>query len=125
MALDLDRAQREPDLGEDFSRRLEDSLHRADRERRRRRLAERGRLVLLWVLLIGPVIGWRLTLSSADGVHLGVGALAWITFILDIGVHVDGSLLSYLGLQVLPFVIGVLLFVLVTATLLLPSREPK
>jgi hypothetical protein len=62
-------------------------------------------------------------LVSPDGVHVGVSTLAWITAILDVGVHLDTAILSYLGLQALPTVVGFLLFVLVTVTLLGTSKE--
>jgi hypothetical protein len=75
------------------------------------------------VLLIGPLLAWRLTLSTPDGVHVVISALAWTTFILDLGVHIDTSVLSFLGLSQLPSVVGGLLMLVLTATLLWESRE--
>jgi hypothetical protein len=57
-------------------------------------------------------------LSTPDGTHVAVGALAWTAFLLDLGVHVDTSLLSFLGLSQLPSIVGALLMVMLTATLL-------
>jgi hypothetical protein len=114
---------RQPVLSADFSRRLELSLQRADRERRRHLLFMRLRSLLPLVLLVGPVVGWRLMLATPDGVHVGINVIAWITFALDIGVHLDGSLLSALGLQALPTVVGALLLIVVAATLLYHGEE--
>jgi hypothetical protein len=118
-----DRAQ--SGLPHDFAARLEPALARADRERHRRLLANRLRAALPAVLMVGPIVGWRLILVSPDGVHVGVSTLAWITAILDVGVHLDTSLLSYLGLQALPAFVGFVLFVLVTVTLLGSSKEEQ
>jgi hypothetical protein len=107
----------------DFTSRLEQALARADRERRRVIWLRRLRAALPIVLLIGPIVGWRLILVSPDGVHVGVATLAWVTAILDVGVHLDTSILSYLGLQALPSIVGFLLFILVTVTLLGSGKE--
>lgn len=119
MAIDVDRSRDpEPQLDSDFALRLEQSLPRADHERRRRAWFGRLRAAAPVVLLIGPVIAWRLMLSSPDAVHIGINSLAWLASILDIGVHVDSVVLSYLGLKVLPSLVGILLFILVSITLL-------
>lgn len=110
------------ELGEQFTERLEASLRSADRERRRRSVLYRARMLMLVVLLAAPIVGWHLLLTGPDGVHITLQALAWLTFLLDIAVHVDGALLSYLGLQALPTVVGILLLILVTGWLLSPPR---
>jgi hypothetical protein len=116
----------EPLLTPDFSERLETALRSADQSRWRRRAARRFTVVLPWLLLIGPMVAWRLTLASPDGVHIGIGALAWIAFLLDVGVHTDAALLSYLGLQALPSIVGLVLLLLVTGSLLsLPRGGEK
>lgn len=126
MALDVDDVRRhEPELSPEFLARLETSLEHADQERRRHLLLLRLRKLMPLVLLIGPVIGWRLILASPDGVKIGVNALAWITFVLDIGVHLNTALLSYLHLQALPTLVGLLLFVVVTTTVLWTSKGPE
>src|ERR1700736_6295846 len=71
-------------LSADFEQRLEASLSDADRERRRRQWYGRGRWMLAVVLLIGPLVAWRLTLVAPGGVHAIVEALAWLTFLLDV-----------------------------------------
>jgi hypothetical protein len=109
-------------LGSDFMQRLEESLRSADHLRRRRRMLQRVRSLLPALLLIGPIVAWRLMLVSPDGVHVSITALAWVTFLLDVGVHVDSALLSYLGLSLLPVVVGVLLLTLITAWLLSSPR---
>jgi hypothetical protein len=113
----------EAPLTADFADRLERSLAGADEERRRRLWLRRARRLLPLVLLIGPLLAWRLTLSTPDGVHVVISALAWTTFILDLGVHIDTSVLSFLGLSQLPSVVGGLLMLVLTATLLWESRE--
>jgi hypothetical protein len=124
VAADLETKNRaQPGPAPDFAARLESALAQADRERRRRLLLRQVRRILPLVLLVGPIVGWRLMLVSPDGVHVGVSTLAWITAILDVGVHLDTAILSYLGLQALPTVVGFLLFVLVTVTLLGTSKE--
>lgn len=110
-------------LPHDFAERLERSLAAADEERRRRAWAGRARRLLPLILLVGPLIAWRLMLSTPDGVHVGVAALAWTTFVLDLGVHVDTSVLSYLGLSELPSIVGALLMIMLTASLLWEGRD--
>jgi hypothetical protein len=110
-------------LGSEFVDRLTQSLDGADRARSRRAWIRRLRATLPIVLLVGPIVGWRLMLSSPDGMHVAIGTLSWVAFVLDIGVHADASLLSSLSLQWLPTVMGVLLFVLVAITLLW-ERDP-
>jgi hypothetical protein len=75
------------------------------------------------VLLVGPLLAWRLMLSTPDGVHVTVSALAWTTFVLDLGVHVDTSVLSYLGLSQLPSIIGALLMLMLSVSLLWKGQE--
>lgn len=106
----------------DFAQRLESVLPAADRDRRRREWIRRARSILPLILLVGPILGWRLMLSSPDGVHAGIDAVAWLTFVLDVGVHLDTSLLSYLGLQTLPSIVGGLIFVVLGAWLLSDLR---
>jgi hypothetical protein len=112
----------QPFLAEDFSQRLETALRSADQRRWRLRTARRAKATLPWLLLIGPLVAWRLTQASPDGVHVGIGAVAWIAFLLDVGVHADTVLLSYLGLQALPSIVGVVLLLLVTGWLLSTPR---
>src|SRR5579884_352599 len=124
MATDLEARERAPaGLPPDFAARLEPALARADRERRRRLLLRRLRTLLPVVLLIGPIVGWRFMLVSPDGVHVGVATLAWITAIIDVGVHLDTTVLAYLGLQALPSIVGFLLFLLVAVTLLTSTQD--
>jgi|SRR5947209_3125939 len=126
MATDLETKTRpQPGPAPDFAARLESALGQADRDRRRRLLLRRARAALPIVLLIGPIIGWRLMLVSPDGVHVGVATLAWISAVLDVAVHLDSVILSYLGLQALPAIVGFLLFALVTVTLLSSARDQK
>jgi hypothetical protein len=114
-----------PALPSDFAERLERSLSAADHERRRRvRMARLGR-ALPFVLLVGPLVAWRLTLATPDGVHIAITALAWITFALDLGVHMDTSVLSYLGLVELPSIVGALLIVMLAVSLLWESKDRK
>lgn len=105
-------------LGPDFTRRIELSLQTADGVRRRRAILRFVRLVIPLAVLAAPILGWRLMLASPDGVHVTIEALAWVTFTLDVGVHLDTVLLSHLGLQALPAIVGALLLALVTAWLL-------
>jgi hypothetical protein len=97
---------------------LELSLAEADRERRKRARYRRALRVLPLLLLVGPILGWHLTMTTPNGVHVGIAALAWVTFMLDVGVHADTAVLSYLGLSQLPTIVGVLLLVVVTGWLL-------
>jgi hypothetical protein len=112
----------DPDLGDAFTRRVELSLVDADQRRRRRLWRQRVARVVPALLLISPVIGWRLMLARPDGVHVSVGALSWLTFILDVVVHIDSSVLRYLGLQALPTVVGVLLLIVITMWVLCAPR---
>ncbi len=105
-------------LDPDFTLRLESSLTQADADRRRHRLLLRARNVLLILLLLGPIVAWRLMLATPDAVHIGITTVAWLAFLLDIGVHVDTGLLGFLGLSALPSLVGFLIFALITATLL-------
>lgn len=111
-------AQQESALTTDFSQRLEVSLRRADQSRRWRIVLRRVKSLLPLLLLISPIVGWRLMLASPDGLHVTIGALAWLTSLLDIAVHVDSVILLYLGLQALPSVVGILLLVVITGWLL-------
>lgn len=119
MSLQVERAELTPD----FVQRLERSLATADQERRRRVWYRRIRALLPLILLVGPIVGWRLMLASPDGVHVAIAALAWVTFALDVAVHTDTSLLDYLGLRELPVVVGGLLFVLVSVSILWTGDE--
>lgn len=105
-------------LGHDFVDRLNASLDQADVERRRLARLRRLKQFLPLLLLIGPIVAWRLMLVSGDGVQVSLGVIAWLAFLLDVGVHIDTSLLTYLGMSWLPSVVGILIFVLVAVTLL-------
>lgn len=105
-------------LPTDFAERLEHSLAAADVERRRRAWLGRARRLLPLMLLVGPLLAWRLMLTGPDGVHVGVAALAWVAFVLDVGVHLDTAVLSYLGLVELPTAVGGLLLVVLAASFL-------
>src|SRR3954447_12609382 len=122
MSVSSERVSAETTLRADFVDRLESSLAGADRERRKRTWYRRVGQVLPILLLIGPILGWRLTLATPDGVHVGISALAWVTFLLDIGVHADTTILAYLGLSQLPTLVGVLLLVVLTGWLLVDPR---
>jgi hypothetical protein len=74
--------------------------------------------MFLVLLLAAPILGWQLTLAFPDGFHIAITALAWLAFVLDVGVHLDTSFLSYLGLQAIPAIVGLLLLAMVTAWLL-------
>jgi hypothetical protein len=110
--------------GADFSKRLEAILAEADTERRRVMWVQRIRRLLPLVLLVGPLLGWRLMVATGTGSHVVVHALAWLTFLLDVGVHIDTAVLSYLGLRALPSVVGGLLFLLLTWSLLGDGSPP-
>lgn len=110
-------------LPADFADRLESSLAAADEEKRRQVRIERFRRALPFVLLVGPLVAWRLTLSTPDGVHVVIAALAWTGFVLDLGVHIDTSVLAYLGLLQLPSVVGALLAVMLAISLLWESKD--
>lgn len=116
--VDSDRA-----LPPDFAERLEHSLAAADVERRRRAWLGRARRLLPLILLVGPLLAWRLMLAGPDGVHVGVAALAWVAFVLDVGVHLDTAFLSYLGLVELPTAVGGLLLLVLAASFLSETRR--
>jgi hypothetical protein len=105
-------------LDDDFSARLERSLQDADAVRRRRAMRTRLARVGLVALLIGPLVAWRLIGTTPGGEHVVVDALVWLTFLLDVGVHVDSATLSYMHLQFVPVIVG-LLVLLVTGIWLL------
>ena len=112
-------------LAPDFAERLEGALVSADRERRRRMWYARGRRLLPIILLVGPIVAWRLMISTPTGLHVYIDALSWLAFILDVGVHVDASILGFLGLSALPTLAGALLFAMVTLTLLWTDGSRK
>jgi hypothetical protein len=107
-------------LDDDFSVRLEHALHDADAVRRRRTMRSWLARVAFAGLLVGPLIAWRLIGTTPGGEHVVVDALVWLTFLLDVGVHVDSSTLAYLHLQFVPVIVGLLLL-LVTGIWLLGS----
>lgn len=110
-----------PSLRPDFAEQLEARLAEADRARARHaRRSLLGRIGLL-VLLIGPLLSWRLTAAGSGDRHLAVDALAWLTFLLNVGTRVNAQMLRYLHLQSLPTIAGVAVLVLVTAGLLWTS----
>jgi hypothetical protein len=109
-------------LGPEFTERLAASLPAADRERSRLTYAQYARWALPILLLVGPIIGWRLLSISPHAVHIAIDVVAWAAFLLDVGVHIDTSVLHYLGLGALPAGVGVLLFLLVGLTLLWEDR---
>jgi hypothetical protein len=113
------------ELPSDFTQRLESSLQAADRERRRRHLVARLRVALPVILLIGPLIAWRLMLASPDGVHVVIDTLAWLAFLLDVGVHVDSAVLAYSNLQAIPSIVGMALAVLFAVRLLWYPRNDE
>jgi hypothetical protein len=112
-------------LPADFGDRLERALESADRRRRTRAWSKRVLSLLPWVLLIGPIVAWRLLETTPDGVHVTIAALAWVTFLLDVGVHLDNSILSYLGLTELPTIVGLVILVALTCWLLTDPGESK
>lgn len=115
--------QRGPDarLGTEFTERLEGFLQAADHDRRRHQWWRRVQSLLPLVLLVGPLLAWRLMAASPLGLHVIVDTLAWVTFLLDVGVRLDSAVMSYLGLQALPSIVGVLLLAVVTGWLLQSS----
>jgi uncharacterized Tic20 family protein len=121
----VDRDAAPMELPADFAQRLEASLRDADRGRHRRHLIDRLRYVLPLVLLIGPLIAWRLMLVSPSGAHMMIDTLAWLTFILDVGVHVDSAVLAYGNLQAIPSIVGVTLAVLLATRLLWYPRDDE
>jgi hypothetical protein len=113
------------ELPADFVQRLEPSLQAADRERRRRHLIARLRVALPVALLIGPLIAWRLMLASPHGVHVMIDTLAWLAFLLDVGVHIDSAVLSYSNLQAVPSIVGIALALLLAFRLLWYPRNDE
>lgn len=120
-----EREIEEVELPADFAQRLESSLQAADRERRRRQVMARLAVALPVVLLIGPLIAWRLMLASPDGVRVMIESLAWLAFLLDVGVHIDSAVLTYVNLQAVPSIVGVALAVLLAAQLLWYPRNDE
>ena len=114
----IDRSGKQPELAADFSARLEDSLSLADGERRRRQRSARLAGVVPVLLLLGPIVLWKLTSATTGGEHVAVDALVSLTLVLDAGLHVDSAVLSYLHLQALPFIVGALLLFLAGSWLL-------
>ncbi len=118
-------AVREPELDKAFTLRIDLALDDADQ--RKRRLAWRRRMVRVipLLLLAAPIAAWRLMMTTPDGVHVVVDALAWLTFVLDVGVQVDASLLRYLGLEALPTIVGILLLIVITMWVLYAPRSER
>lgn len=112
-------------LPADFGDRLEQALASADRRRRTHSWYRRLASLLPLLLLVGPVVAWRLTAATPDGVHVAVAALAWTTFLLDVGVHLDNSILSYLGLTGLPTLVGLVILTVLTFWLLTGPGESE
>ena len=121
----VDREAAPVELPADFAQRLEASLLDADRDRRRLHQIDRLRFLLPLVLLIGPLVAWRLMLASPSGPHMVIDTLAWLTFILDVGVHLDSAVLAYGHLQAIPSIVGVALAVLLAARLLWYPRDDE
>jgi hypothetical protein len=113
------------ELPADFAQRLESSLQAADRGRRRRHLTARLRVALPLVLLVGPLVAWRLMQASPDGVHVMIDTLAWLAFLLDVGVHIDSAVLKYSNLQAIPSIVGMALAVLFALRLLWYPRDDE
>lgn len=116
---------RDAQLGADFTQRLRESLESADRRRRRRALVARLRIALPAVLLVGPVLAWHLMNVAPASFTIVIGLLAQWMLVLNVGVHVDTSLLRYLGLQALPSVVGGLLLIVITGWLLAGPRDER
>lgn len=114
----IDRSRKQPELAADFSARLEDSLSLADDQRRRRQRSAKLAALVPILLLVGPIVLWKLTSATTGGEHAAVDALVSLTLVLDAGLHVDSAVLSYLHLQALPFIVGALLLFLAGAWLL-------
>lgn len=110
-------------VSEEFYGRLEDTLRGADRARRRLEWYRRLRRALPIVLLAGPILAWHLMGSSAGGVRASLDFITWLALMLDVAVHVNSRLLTYLDLQPLPVIVGSALFVLVAVTLLTHREE--
>jgi hypothetical protein len=64
-------------------------------------------------------------LASPDGLRVAIDALAWLTFLLDVGVHVDTAILTYTHMQAIPSVVGVALAVLLGVGLLWTGGETE
>lgn len=105
-------------LHPDFAGRVERSLHEADAARRKRAWSARLRVALPILLLAGPILAWHLLQHSAGSAHVAIAALSGVTFALNLGVHLDTSLLTSLGLSDLPTVVGLLLLVMVAFSVL-------
>ena len=112
-------------LPSDFMQRLETSLASADAERRKRAWLRAARRSVPLLALAAPILAWFLMLASPGGIHAAIGGLAWLAFCLDVGVRADSDLLSYLGLQMLPAIVGALLLVLATCYLLTAPTEQE
>lgn len=126
MALEVDHSPDDvPVLDDAFVERLEASLVRADWERRRQAHLIRLRRGIPVVAAAGLLIVWRLTLASPSGVHAYIAAIATLSFFLDVAVHLDSALLTYLSLSWLPSTVGFLVFLLVTGTLLWRDRGTR
>jgi len=95
----------------------------ADSAKRRREARHQVLRVLPWLLVAGPVIGWRLLAVTQPSAHFLLGVLAGVTMYLDIALHVDDRLLSAVNLQAVPLIIGALVFALVSASLLKRRSE--
>lgn len=117
--------QTQPHLDADFTSRLAASLTKADHERQRFAIARRARYILPYLLLAGPVLAWRLTVYAPVSTHMVIDSLGWLTFLLDVGMHMDTALLSYLNLQIVPMVVGLLLLVVVSGWLLTEPEKKK
>lgn len=105
-------------LRPDFVVDVERSLQEADGARRKIQWLRRIRLSLPVALLAGPVIAWHLFAASPGGIHVVIGAIAWIAFLLDVGVHVNTTVLGALGLRALPTAVGALLLAMLSVSLL-------
>ena len=88
-------------------------------------MISRFRVALPVALLIGPLIAWRLMLASPDGVHVMIDTVAWLAFLLDVGVHIDSAVLAYSNLQAVPSIVGMALAVLLAARLLWYPRNDE
>jgi hypothetical protein len=119
------RLESAPSLDPEFSVRIESILTTADRERRRHQLWQRVQRALPLALLVGPLVAWRLILVVPGSAHVAIDALAWTAFVLDVGVHVDTAVLSALGWRALPTIVGVLLLILVSVSLLSGPRAER
>jgi len=126
MALDVDprpTLAEDPKLNPEFANRLEQSLERADQTLARRQWLGRIRTAAFVLILVTPILFWNLGGATHDGLGTSINLVAWLAFLLDVGVHINSGLLAYLGLRALPIAVGALIFVLVTVTLLGKSEE--